>query len=327
MMETSTSLPSGYATGQPGGQATRSRDLGVLALALLSCIWGYSYVATKVALQYSQPLTFAALRVALGAACLFLVMIVMRRSLRPPPLGYAVIIGLLQTTVDVGLFTLALEHGGAGRTAMLIYIMPFWLLLLAWAFLSERLRGVQWLAVSLAFAGLVLVVDPWQLHGLMSSVFAVLSGLAWAASALVVKLMQREHRVDVLSLTAWQMALGAMPLIVLAIVLYDGNLEWTSGFVFGLAYTAIPANALAWMLWLYALRALSAGPAGLGTLAVPVLSVLAAWLQLGDKPTGLEAIGMALIVAGLAVLAARGISAGRGLDSAGREPVVRPATR
>lgn len=324
-METSTPLPAGQPIDPSSRQAARSRDLGVLALVLLSCIWGYSYVATKVALQYSQPLTFAALRVALGAACLFLVMIVLRRSLRPPPLGYTVVIGLLQTTMDVGLFTLALEHGGAGRVAMLIYIMPFWLLLLAWAFLSERLRGVQWLAVSLAFAGLVLVVAPWQLHGVMSSLFAVLSGVSWAASALVVKLMQRTHHVDVLSLTTWQMVLGALPLIVLAIVMYDGGLEWTSGFVFGLVYTAIPANALAWMLWLYALRALSAGPAGLGTLAVPVLSVLAAWLQLGDKPTGVEAIGMALIVAGLAVLAAQGISAGRhGLESMGREPVVRP---
>ena len=54
----------------------------------------------------------------------------------------------------------ALESGGAGKTSVLTYTMPFWLLLLAWAFLGERLRGVQWLAVALALAGLVLVLEP-----------------------------------------------------------------------------------------------------------------------------------------------------------------------
>ena len=87
-METSTPLPFGPTTGSPSEQAARSHDLGILALVLLIPIWGYGWVAAKIALEYSQPLTFAALRVALGAACLFLVMIVMRRSLRPPPLGY-----------------------------------------------------------------------------------------------------------------------------------------------------------------------------------------------------------------------------------------------
>ena len=52
----------------------------------------------------------------------------------------------------------ALHDAGAGKVSVLTYTMPFWLLLLAWSFLGERLRGVQWLAVVLSFAGLVLVV-------------------------------------------------------------------------------------------------------------------------------------------------------------------------
>ena len=51
----------------------RTRDLGILALLVLGPIWGYGWVATKIALEYSDALTFAALRVPLSAACLFLV--------------------------------------------------------------------------------------------------------------------------------------------------------------------------------------------------------------------------------------------------------------
>jgi len=134
----------------------RTRDLGILALVVLEPIWGYGWVATKVARAYSQPLTFAALRVAMSAAPLFLVMVVTRRPLRPPALKYTLVIGLLQTSAFVGLVIWALDHVGAGKVAVLTYTMPFWLLLLACVFLDERLRGVQWLAVAPAFAGLVL---------------------------------------------------------------------------------------------------------------------------------------------------------------------------
>jgi drug/metabolite transporter (DMT)-like permease len=305
----------------------RTRDLGILALVVLGPIWGYGWVATKVALDYSDALTFAALRVPLSAALLFVVMIVLRKSLRPPPLGYTILIGLLQTTLFVGLVITALHDAGAGKVSVLTYTMPFWLLLLAWVFLGERLRGVQWLAVGLAFAGLVLVVRPWDMDGVVSGVLTLLGGLSWAASALVVKLLQRRHTVDVLSLTTWQMVFGSVPLIILAALTYSGGPEWTTGFVWGLAYTVVLANAVAWFLWLYALHALPAGAAGLGTLSIPVVGVVAAWIQLGEVPTLVEGVGMILIIGALAVLAAQGLLAGRrGTAAAGEEPDVRPVT-
>ena len=307
--------------------AKRTRDLGILALVLLGPIWGYGWVATKVALDYSDALTFAALRVPLSAGLLFTVMIVLRKPLRPPPIGWTALIGLLQTTLFVGLVITALHDAGAGKVSVLTYTMPFWLLLLAWIFLGERLRGVQWLAVALAFAGLVLVVRPWAFEGAVSGLLTVLGGLSWAASALVVKLMQRKYTVDVLSLTTWQMVFGSVPLIIAAIVTYNGGPQWTADFWMGLIYTVILANAVAWFLWLYALHALQAGAAGLGTLSIPVVGVVAAWLQLGEVPTLVEGIGMLLIISALGVLAAYGLLSGRrGSGTPGEEPDLRPVT-
>lgn len=279
------------------------------ALAVLAPIWGYGWVVSKLALEYSAPLTFAAIYLPLSAGCLFLVLAVTRRSLRPPPLAYTAVIGLLQTTMFVGLAIVALARGGAGEVSVLSYTMPFWLLVLARAFLGERVRGLQWLAVGLAIAGLVVVVQPWHAGDALSGVLACAGGLAWAASALAVKLMQRRHNVDVLSLTAWQMTLGAIPLVAIAALGHSASPEWTAGFTAALAYTVLLANVVAWALWFFSLRGLPAGAAGLGTLAVPVIGVLAAWLQLGERPTALEGAGMALIVAALAILAAGGLRA------------------
>jgi drug/metabolite transporter (DMT)-like permease len=311
----------------PAQEARRTRDLGVLALVILGPVWGYGWVATKIALGYSEAITFAALRVPLSAACLFLVMIVLRRSLRPPPLGYTIVIGLLQTTFFVGLVITALHSAGAGKVSVLTYTMPFWLLLLAWLFLGERLRGLQWLAVGLAFAGLVLVVSPWHFTDALAGVLTVVGGFSWAASALVVKLLQRKHTVDVLSLTTWQMVFGSVPLVILALILGAGPIQWTAGFVFGLVYTVVLANAVAWFLWLYALHSLPAGAAGLGTLSIPVVGVIASWIQLGERPTTTEGIGMLLIVGALAVLAGYGLVTGRRQGGPpDEEPAMRPVT-
>jgi len=156
----------------------RTRDLGILALVVLGPVWGYGWVATKVALDFSDALTFAALRVPLSAALLFLAMLVARRPLRPPPLGWTMLVGLLQTTLFMGLVLTALHDTGAGRVSVLTYTMPFWLLLLAWAFLGERLRGAQWLAVALALCGLVLVLEPWALQSASAGALAVAAGAA-----------------------------------------------------------------------------------------------------------------------------------------------------
>jgi drug/metabolite transporter (DMT)-like permease len=75
---------------------------------------------------------------------------------------------------------------------------------------------------------------------------------------------------------------------------------------------------VAWLLWLFGLRSLSAGAAGLGTLATPVIGVAAAWLQLGERPTAGEAAGMVLIVGALALVTVRGLVAGRRLAAAAR---------
>ena len=203
--------------------------------------------------------------------------------------------------------------------------MPFWLLLLARLFLGERLRGVQWPAVALAFAGLILVVRPWDIGGALSGVLACAAGLSWAGSALLVKLLQRRTHCDTLSLTAWQLLFGCIPLLVVGIGIEGAAPEWTAVFIACVAYSVLLANAVCWALWLFALRALPAGAAGMGTLAVPVVGGIAAWIQLEEVPTLVEGAGMALIIAGLAVLAAVGVAAGRrGGPGGEEEPALLP---
>ncbi len=290
------------AAGEPGqGPAVGTR-------AALSLVWGYNWIIMKTATGYAGPFDFAALRSLLGTAFLFAALLALGRRLRPPPLASTVLLGVAQTAGFTGLSQWALVAGGAGKTAVLAYTMPFWTLLLAAWWLDERIRGVQWTAVALALVGLILVLEPWRLEGsLESGLLAVGSGLAWAAGAIVAKRIQARQRVDSLVLTAWQMLFGSLILAVVALAIPQPPVRWTGAFIALLVYISLVGTAAAWLAWIFVLKRLPAGTASLGILAVPVIGVLASALQLGERPSGPELWGMASIVGALALLTLHGL--------------------
>ncbi|MBS3754188.1 MAG: DMT family transporter [Desulfobacterales bacterium] len=287
--------------------AHRNQWLPILGLVMLAFIWGYNWVIMKTALTFCGPFAFGAIRAVIGSMVLFFVAAVSGRSLQPGSWPAILLLALLQTTGFFGFSIWALVSGGAGKTVMLVYTMPFWLLLLAWPLLGERIHRWQAIAAGLAFCGLVFLFHPWKSHPyLASTVLASLAGLCWALAGVWNKYFRARVQVDLLAANAWQLMAGAVPLILIALFVESRAIEWTPYFIGAVAYNAVLATAVAWSLWFFALQEMPAGMAGLGTLTVPVLGVLAAWLQLGEVPGPWEGLGMVLIFCGLALLSGLG---------------------
>lgn len=280
----------------------------LMAVVALSGIWGYNWVVMKEGLRFCDPFVFAALRVALAAAFLLPLLMWSGKQLRPRQIKGTILLGLFSTTLGLGLPMYALVSGGAGKTAILLYTMPFWVILLAWPILGERIRGMEWLAVALAFAGLGLMVD-FQVVGakLWSSVIAVVAGISWAGSAIVTRIMRRSPKFELISVTTWQMIYGAVPLILLALLLPAPPTQWTAAFIAALTYNVVFTSVIGYLLWFYILERLPAGMATIGTLAAPVIAVTAAAVQLGELPAPREAAGIVLILMGIAFLSALAI--------------------
>jgi drug/metabolite transporter (DMT)-like permease len=271
-----------------------------LALALLALVWGYTWVGIKIATQDASPYVVAGARLAIATLILFAILALTRRSLKPPPVGPTIVLGLLQTTGWTLLQTLAVALAGAGKSAVLGYTMPFWTALLAWPFLGERIAGLRWVALGLAAAGLALVVTPLDRHAFVSDGLAVAAGISWAASAVYAKRFRARHDVELLSLTAWQLLWGTLPLVVLMLVL-PAHIRWTPSFLAAMAFISVGGGALGWFLWMFILSRLPAGVAGIASLATPVVGVLSAALQLHEIPSRTELAGMALILIALIV--------------------------
>lgn len=278
------------------------------ALAIMTLIWGYNWVVMKEGLRYCGPFDFAALRVVF--ACLFLLGILLwrKRVVRPRQVKLTILLGFLSTTLGLGLPMWALASGSAGKTAILLYTMPFWTVILAWPLLGEKMRGLEWMAAALAFAGLVFIIDFSAVGAqLLSSVIALAAGLAWAGSAVLTRIMRRSPDFELVSVTTWQMVFGTLPLVAASLLVPAPPVQWTPVFISALVYNVLLTSVLAFLLWFYVLERLPAGMATMGMLVTPVVAIAAASLQLGEIPSLREAVGMAFILAGIALLTGLGI--------------------
>jgi drug/metabolite transporter (DMT)-like permease len=280
--------------------ASSTRGTAFIAMGFTVLIWAYSWVVMKQVLGYIGPFDFVALRYALGTVILFGALLATRTTLQPPPLGPTILVGLMQTAAFQGLGQLALVSGGAGHVALLAYAMPFWAVLLAWVILAERPRREQWLGIALAAIGLVCVIEPW--HGVgspLSTALALGGGVCWAVATVVSKRLFRDHGTSPLSLTAWQMAFGALALVIVTALVPQRTIDWSPTLLGCLAYSVLLATAVAWGLWAIVVKRLPTAVSSLSSLAIPVVSVLLAWAVLGERPTVMEGVGMVLIMAGL----------------------------
>ncbi|HEY0906244.1 MAG TPA: EamA family transporter [Methylophilus sp.] len=282
----------------------RQRAQALLALMLLTVIWGYNWVVMKSALQYTGPFTFAAIRTFFGALVLFAVMYFTRRPLGLTEIPTMVVLGLLQNVGFTGVLMWALVEGGAGKTAVLTYTMPFWVMLFAWPLLHERVHGWQWLAVLAAVIGMVCIFDPLHIKAdAFSMLLAVISGVCWALSVIMTKRLQRRRpEIDLMNMTAWPMLLGSLPMVAIAWLLPATPTVWAPYLVGAVLFNVLLCGALAWLLWIFALQRLPAGVASMASMLAPVIGVFAAWIQLGEVPDAMERIGMLLIAASLLII-------------------------
>jgi len=294
----------------------RSRWLLPLALLVLSATWGYTWVVAKQALQYAPPFAFAAERCVGGALALLLAIKMTGRPLALKAPWPTVAIGMTQVTGFMLFQTWALVEGGPGKTAVLIFTMPIWTLLLAWPILGERIRGQQWLAALSTLTGLLLIIEPWNMHSsLFSKFLGVMAALCWAIGTILVKRLRSLQQVDLLSLTAWQMVLGAIPLVLLALLVPERPTDWSASYIGILTFMSVISTAMCWWLWITILDRVPAWEASLSVLGTPVVALVSSRLMLGEEFKLSEMAGILLIGGGLALLTLLGWLASR------REPM------
>jgi drug/metabolite transporter (DMT)-like permease len=274
----------------------------IIAIGVLAFVWGYNWVVIKVATAGASPYAIAAIRAVLGAVALFIIVAALKKPLKSPPFWPTAIVGFFQIALLTGLQTLALSTGGAGKTTILVYTFPFWMAILSVMFLNEKMTRMRLIAVAVAAIGLGFVLYPIDFGaGILSKAFAIAAALCWAIGSVFTKKFREQHDVDLLTFTAWQMAYGAVPIVIVALLVPGLYVHVSVPWIAAMAYIILLGTALAFSLWMFIIERLTATTAGISSLLAPVVSVLFAWIQLHEQPGGPELIGMALIVVALVI--------------------------
>ena len=289
----------------------RKRAGSGLLLGSAILLWGANWPVMKLGLGHVSPLWFSAARFATGAACL-LAWQGLRGEVRWPQrrdLPRVVSIGLLQMMLFTALGTVAMTHLPAGRSAILSYTTPLWVLPVAVLLFGERIERRHWTGLGLAGFGVLVLLNPhavdWgdrQVIG--ANAMLVAASLAWAVC--ILHLRYGSASASAIQLAPWQMLLAAAALAPLAYFVegpFTG--DGTATFWACLGFVGPVATAFCFCAVNAASARLPASTTATLMMAVPVtgLTLSAAILH--------EAVSIDLIGGALAIVLGIGASAQR----------------
>jgi drug/metabolite transporter (DMT)-like permease len=273
----------------------------VAVIALLVLSWGSTFAAVKVGLDSAPPLLFAGMRALAGGAVMTLAAAALgsdRPRLRDHT-GVYLLLALLNVVLFFGLQTLAIGLLPSGLAAVLIYLQPVLVGLLAWPILGERLTGGKVAGLLLGFGGIVAVsAGAFQGHASGAGIgYAVGAALAWALGTVYFK--TAAHRVPALWAVGLPFLIGGSVLTVLGLVLEGGDVTWNAAFAVAFAYASLVGTALSWFLWFSLVSSGQASRAATYVFFVPLVSLVIGALGLGESLSVSLLVGAALVVAGV----------------------------
>lgn len=277
---------------------------GSLFVTLL--LWASAFVGIRIGLTAYSPGSLALLRLLVASFCMALVYA--RLSNRQPIPWMVRFQLLLLGAAGFGVYNLCLNYGeltvSAGVASFVIGLVPVLTILLSVYFLKERPPLKVYVSILISFSGLcLLLVAGCDDAPIYSGIFIIFIS-AWMGAIYCLvqqRFLQRYHPVPV---TAWVIWGGTLSLMIFAPSLWreiggaNASATWAAIYL-----GAFPA-ALAYLLWSYVLRAMSASDASMYLYTEPLLSTVLGFLVLHEQPSGLSLFGGLLAMAG-ALCAAR----------------------
>ncbi|ANX05541.1 multidrug DMT transporter permease [Immundisolibacter cernigliae] len=275
---------------------------------LMVVLWGVNWPVMKVGLDYIPPFHFALLRMTLGAVTMFAVAALAGELRLPVRQDWPIVlsIGLIQMGTFMVLSLLGLRFVGSGRAAILAYTTPLWVLPLSVWVLKERLSGGKIAGFVLGLAGVAVLFNPvgfdWgDRRVLLGNGLLLLGAALWALQIVHV----RTHRWvgTPLSLLPWQQTVAVLLLAPLAIMFEpNATIRWTPESIAILAYNGPLTSGLCFWILLTVTRALPAVTTSIGSLATPLVGMLAGAWWLGEPLSATNTGGLALIGGAVAML-------------------------
>lgn len=304
-MATSSSTPSSTPSTVDSTVERSAHRRALVAAVIVTVLWSSSWVLIRFGLddESLSPLTFAGLRYGCAAAVLWAVVLATPARSHLVSLSRRDLLGL--AALGVGFYAVtqgaqfvAIDNQPAATTSLVLSLTPLAVAALGSRAIAERSSGRQVVGAALVAVGAWAYFSG-DLGATEVGMIAALVALgANAASSLAGRSVNRGTSHPAVVVTTISMSVGAIILVVVGIGV-EGLPTLTPAGVAIVAWLAVVNTALAFTMWNYSLRRLSAvESAGINNLMLIQIAVLA-WIFLGEAPGAIGLAGIAIVSAGI----------------------------
>lgn len=279
----------------------------IIAFALVYVIWGSTYLAIHFAIGTIPPFLMVGTRFLFAGAVLY----AWQRSrgvAKPTPAQWrnAAIVGTLLLLVGNGVLAWAELRVPSGMAALIVAIVPLWMVLFDWFAGGPRPGRFAVLGIVLGFVGVGLLVNPAGHTGVdpVGAVALLIATIGWSIGTLI------GRRVDmpktVLLTTGMEMiAGGAANLVAGAVTGETAQLHVAAisrASLLGLIYLIVLGSWVGYSAYTYLVTATT--PARLGTYAYvnPVIAIILGWLIAGEPIGPRTLVAMGIIIGAVVLL-------------------------
>jgi drug/metabolite transporter (DMT)-like permease len=277
----------------------------ILKALVAVTIWGASFVATKIALQYAVPTTVVWLRFAMGVGVLGLAVGLGRQFSLPErrDWGYFALLGFLGITLHQWLQSTGLLTAQATTTGWIIASTPIFMALLGLIILKEHLVWYQIAGIILAALGVLLVVTKGDLAAITAGKFGtpgdflvLISAPNWAVFSTLSRSGLKKYPSTLMMF--YVMSFGWFFTSILFFsssgITQILSIPW-NGWV-AITFLGVFCSGIAYIFWYDVLKILPVAQTGAFLYLEPIITVIVAALVLR------EALLLASLVGGITVL-------------------------
>ncbi len=278
-----------------------------LYFATVTLIWGSTWLVIKYQLGLVPPSWSVTWRFLIAGLVMMGFCVVMGKSLRLTTRqhGFALMLGLAQFVLNFNLVYRAEQHAASGLVALTFALLVLPNALLSWAFLGVRVSRRFIFGSAVGIVGVVLMcwtdlVEPGSEVAL--GLGLALAGMLTASVANVMQAAPAGRAMPLEPGLAWSMFYGTLMNAVLAFWISGMPVvDWSPGYLGGVAYLAAAASALAFMLYYQLIREVGAGRAAYTGVLVPLVALTLSTVFEGFVWSRMTVTGAVLALAGLIV--------------------------
>jgi drug/metabolite transporter (DMT)-like permease len=294
---------------QQASPAARISPLGLTFLTITSLGWGLNFPIMKNLLTEWPPLASRGLCGVVGAGLLAMVALAKGQTLTVPrPMrGRLLLVSLLSIGGWIAFLGLALLWLHASEAAVIGTSVPIWVALLAWPILGERVSLLRAVGLAIALGGISFLIAGNGFDASFEKLPGLLCAIAGAMSVALGTVLTKHFPLAMppISLAAWQVGLGCLPIAVVGLIVEQPHLAALSSIGWAsMLYMTLILFCISYVCWFAALERLPAATASIGTLTVPAIGVLASVVML-HEPFGSRQIAALLVTLGGIALAMR----------------------